>query len=140
MPSNSGVRTVRTRFCRRSRPGSALGSAEAWFEISCPAHRTALFKHNFDFVAASRAQSSVRPRSDSACLLKHSEIADRIATVLALLIHDDAEALTDRPHFLGISGCRRTRTDPFELVIGKTVDQAADQCDAVPAHLFHLCE
>jgi hypothetical protein len=34
MPANSGVRTDRTKFCNRSRPGNASGSPTASFEIS----------------------------------------------------------------------------------------------------------
>jgi hypothetical protein len=55
------------------------------------------------------------------------KVADRVAAVLALLLHDHAQAKADRACFLRVPGRGQPRAYPFQVVIGEPVDDAAYQ-------------
>jgi hypothetical protein len=68
------------------------------------------------------------------------KVAYRVAAVLALLLHDDAQAKADRACFLRVPGRGQPRAHPFQVVIGEPVDDAAYHPHAGAAYFQHLCQ
>ena len=66
------------------------------------------------------------------------KVADRVAAVLALLLHDHAQTKTDRACFLRVPGRRQPRACSFQVVIGESVDDAAYHRHAGAACFQHL--
>src|SRR6185437_13810932 len=66
------------------------------------------------------------------------KVADSVAAVLTLLLHDHAQAKADRACFLRVLGRGRAWAYPFQVVIGEPVDDAALQRHAGAACLQHL--
>ena len=63
--------------------------------------------------------------------------------MLALLIHDHAQAAADRPCLLRVipeTGRGQPQARPFQAGVGEPVDDAAYQRQAVAAYLQHLCQ
>ena len=68
------------------------------------------------------------------------KVAYRVAAVLALLLHDHAQAKADRACFLRVPGRGQPRAYPFQVVVGEPVDDAAYHPHAGAAYFQHLCQ